>query len=691
MTSQSVSVNDTDFERGRERTNDSSSSRDSSPVIKRKRGLTPVSDDDEAEEVVLPATAIVDETPPPPERPLVREPVAFSSVAANVTTYQASLIPSSSSQIKYLPGQDPSTTKAKKRRTKRVTPFSAQTGRFRLQAYDHGSSTRNCVEPLQQGQGPYHSLYRASNNGTPTPVDQGVISGSNTPQSHSSSSRPPSKRPRHSTQQEDLDIFAASLLTMPDPMLYSSEPVHSYYSSDFQLQDTGEFPSGIMTQPLQATQVVQSSTSPPTHNISNVDTVQRTGTGHSRNMERANDAGTDSPGKRPGFHNRMITILIHDMRSGKMDRQLAEVTIPVKMADDPQDGFWADAKDISEQLQSSPSRVDGPARVYTLRGKYRQIFLRVSAENVDNIMSSNIGISADRTLDVVVESPPEVGNRPPSPRIPNELLPSSPEVIDTSELSDESFARRKNNQKGKKAQTRRKQGGQKRQHSSSDDSGSDHGPGARGKHSRPQRASQKKSKGSKSKGTVAMSALDHLPALKDRRNSMGVRTFFRDSFEKTRGYESPSTDEDPSRLYNLIVRAVEIIIQKQPDGSSYYKWRVGTVSELIHACGFIQRMMDELVGEMAPFRTKTHEIRKSHVIAALRIEPKMATESTEILQLLGLYGENGIRGYDSRVSEMIARRDPKPYKQLKQLLRLLRNIHEEWKRKHGGQSDTLGE
>lgn len=49
----------------------------------------------------------------------------------------------------------------------------------------------------------------------------------------------------------------------------------------------------------------------------------------------------------------MITILIHDMRSGKMDRQLAEVTIPVKMADDPQDGFWADAKDIVSSLASS--------------------------------------------------------------------------------------------------------------------------------------------------------------------------------------------------------------------------------------------------------------------------------------------------------------------------------------------------
>ena len=188
----------------------------------------------------MPATAIVDETPPPPERPLVREPVAFSSVAANVTTYQVSSIPPSSSQIKYLPGQNPSTTKGRKKRTKHATPFSSQTGRFRLQAYAHGSSANNHDEPLRQGQGPYHSLYRgtclflramknslmllclvASNSRTQTPVDLGVVSGTNTPRS---SSRPPNKRPRQSTQQEDLDIFTASLLTMPDPMLYPSEP-----------------------------------------------------------------------------------------------------------------------------------------------------------------------------------------------------------------------------------------------------------------------------------------------------------------------------------------------------------------------------------------------------------------------------------------------------------------------------------
>ena len=73
----------------------------------------------------------------------------------------------------------------------------------------------------------------------------------------------------------------------------------------------------------------------------------------------------------------------------------------------------------SEQLQASASRIDGntfafrikvhpdydlgPARAYTLRGKYRQFFLRVSADNVDEFISANVIIQPDRTLDVVVE------------------------------------------------------------------------------------------------------------------------------------------------------------------------------------------------------------------------------------------------------------------------------------------------
>ena len=58
---------------------------------------------------------------------------------------------------------------------------------------------------------------------------------------------------------------------------------------------------------------------------------------------------------------RMVTLLIEDIRSGVTDHQLAEVKVPLRQADHPEDGFWADAKDVSQALQSGPSRIDGLA------------------------------------------------------------------------------------------------------------------------------------------------------------------------------------------------------------------------------------------------------------------------------------------------------------------------------------------
>lgn len=46
----------------------------------------------------------------------------------------------------------------------------------------------------------------------------------------------------------------------------------------------------------------------------------------------------------------------------------------------------------------------GPARIYTLRGKYRQFILRVSADNVDEHFSCNVAVQGDRTVDLVVET-----------------------------------------------------------------------------------------------------------------------------------------------------------------------------------------------------------------------------------------------------------------------------------------------
>ena len=84
---------------------------------------------------------------------------------------------------------------------------------------------------------------------------------------------------------------------------------------------------------------------------------------------------------------RIVTLLIEDMRSGVPDSLLAEVRVPLKI--DHDGGFWADAKDIvrgfallesassliallqqCEQLQGSPSRIDGEFLVLYNRLRY---------------------------------------------------------------------------------------------------------------------------------------------------------------------------------------------------------------------------------------------------------------------------------------------------------------------------------
>lgn len=48
--------------------------------------------------------------------------------------------------------------------------------------------------------------------------------------------------------------------------------------------------------------------------------------------------------------------------------------------------------------------IQGPAKVYTLRGKYRQYFLRVNAYGEAEYGSANLRVDKDRTLQVAIEA-----------------------------------------------------------------------------------------------------------------------------------------------------------------------------------------------------------------------------------------------------------------------------------------------
>ncbi|KAI0700867.1 hypothetical protein BC835DRAFT_1211746, partial [Cytidiella melzeri] len=96
---------------------------------------------------------------------------------------------------------------------------------------------------------------------------------------------------------------------------------------------------------------------------------------------------------------RLLTLLIDDMRLP--ESQLAEVRVPLKERPDGQ--IWVDALDITEALQSGPSKIDGPAKVSTMRGEFKQIFFRVSATGEVNCKSANVQVTNQKTVKVIVE------------------------------------------------------------------------------------------------------------------------------------------------------------------------------------------------------------------------------------------------------------------------------------------------
>ncbi|KAH9832316.1 uncharacterized protein C8Q71DRAFT_714207 [Rhodofomes roseus] len=82
---------------------------------------------------------------------------------------------------------------------------------------------------------------------------------------------------------------------------------------------------------------------------------------------------------------------------------LAEVRVPLKQADNPEDGYWANAQEVSDELQAGPSRIDGRAKVYAMRGRFRQYFLRITPENGLECDSANLKSSLERVLELFVE------------------------------------------------------------------------------------------------------------------------------------------------------------------------------------------------------------------------------------------------------------------------------------------------
>ncbi|KIK28014.1 hypothetical protein PISMIDRAFT_7954 [Pisolithus microcarpus 441] len=407
----------------------SSSSRESSPVLKRqRRSFTPHSDDGD---LVIPVTNDGDEeTPEPRSAPLIRKPVGFSwtpSTAAAIETYEAALPPKPTSNY-FLPGQapppPPKQPKRRSNRKKKGQEYSAQTGRFRISAPTNGLP----MVAVTHADPPSASLSggpMAANAGSPAgnltanPQIQPLLSPSNP--NPAAGVAPGISVCQHSTSGERTTDYrnSANAQTASRGRNKQSAGVDSHDSRSSFQPATLECPTHEVLYDRQSgpvsTERISSSIPLPTRNTPGPSSsIASVGSSTARDCSAMSQRNNTDTQCQP----RMVTLLIEDYRSGVQDSQLAEITVPLKAAENSEDGFWADAVDVCDALQATPSRIDGPAKVYTKRAKYRQFFMRVDQHDNHHTTPACLGVSKKRTLDVFVEAPVPQGQLPRPPRCP---------------------------------------------------------------------------------------------------------------------------------------------------------------------------------------------------------------------------------------------------------------------------------
>ncbi|KAJ7178427.1 hypothetical protein C8R43DRAFT_458456 [Mycena crocata] len=655
---------------------DSSSSRESSPVRKHKRSFSPTSDD----EVVI---SIADDDTPPPEGPLIRQAVAFSwtpsipaTAPASINTYQASPIPTQQHNTFFLPGQEvpappppPKEPKPPKTKKKSAPRFSSQTNRFRVNSYD--PTPDDSTPPLTSGTGPYTSMYRATPpyaDMQPGPFDHSLSDAPST--NNRKRSKPSVSRPKASTSKAKVTASKA-------------KPSASKSKASDPNQGSFDISSNMTRQAVSAQEERAAS-------YYRRDYEQGTHVGYSTSqLENPSSPRVDLqrlPANKRNLPLRLVTVLIEDLRGEVPDSQLVEVRAVLRDSENTErDGYWANAQDICQTLQASPSRIDGPAKVYSFRGKYRQIILKVTADNVDEWVTANVVVNPDRTLEMVVETglPPTALVQPPRARR---------EVSDPY-MSPRPAAQLPYTDRGSGSPTYHEHSSRKRRLSPSDDH--------RGRSNRSRQWSpstmvssprRTPSQGPSTSyahnipiSSARMASSAHHPDPVGK--SMDRPTYAHSSYQRPARSESESDSDDSGAKHDQVVREVDELIQQDSTWVEYFKIsaKPRSAANVLKEYRIVQGFIDKWTGKQTPSGSL---IETSHIAQALQIDQKdcdkYMSDCSETLHLIGLYGAEGQRLQDPDVGEKAKDETEPSYneKPIKRLLRLLRQVDEKWLTAH---------
>ncbi|KIK97365.1 hypothetical protein PAXRUDRAFT_230135 [Paxillus rubicundulus Ve08.2h10] len=645
------------------------------------------------------------ETPPPENAPLIRQAVGFSwtpSANANISTYQATL-PSKPTVPYFLPGQapvqpqkPPKPTKPRTSRKKKNEAYSLQTGRFRLTASTTespliaspspapsgfvGSISSNSLPGMDNAISPGAALSsRNSAIGSSSPVvaaqasaiSSAIIPGTNFP------SRYHDMYGNSTSGPSDINTSVRTG-TSPAAPAKSTKRTKKSPGGQRGARDTGPFSQQNHHQPPAQPAPTIDAVARSSYYRSNYNPNEQSMEGGGPSHSHPSSAYSPLPGVASGGQAmsstvpaqrpapggprplRMVTLLIKDMRSGAVDSQLAEVSIPLRVADDPADGFWANAIDICDVLQAGPSRIDGPAKVYTMRGEFRQFFMRVDHHDQVQVQSAHVGVSKQRTLNVFVEAPLPQGHLPRPPvlradaRTPHNSGSDSEAMLSPTGTRPQMYSSVTREDQIERLSKINYVKERKRDLSPVSESGS---YGHR-------------------RGTSRASIPSH-----------GSRTHKKPRRGRHTGtIQRPLTPPIPGRLADTqeerdeaIANYIRSHIENHPGWMQYMqsKAKPQRVSEVLNQYQFVEDRVRELIGRKTPAHwdgAPNCYVENGHVWRVFKLDANWGATCQETLSLVTYYGKNGSRYEDSRVVDHINDTSAPTARTLERFFRLLRNV-----------------
>jgi hypothetical protein len=107
----------------------------------------------------------------------------------------------------------------------------------------------------------------------------------------------------------------------------------------------------------------------------------------------------------PNQPEHIVTIYMDDMREEGHTSELALAEIPMPIRFDVGVNAWCiPGDDLATRLQQTPSRIDGHAKLCTMRGRYKQCFARIVDSSVERSMIPvGLKLGQDKSLQITIE------------------------------------------------------------------------------------------------------------------------------------------------------------------------------------------------------------------------------------------------------------------------------------------------